>query len=58
MGIRSDLQQWYSINEVEDDNNDDRDLTTPWTWATAMYLFILLLLVEVDDIALLVTVET
>lgn len=29
-GIKSDFRQWHGINEVEDNDNDDRDLTALW----------------------------
>ena len=61
MGIQSDFQQWYGINEVEDDDNADRDLTR-WDRyhcnVSLALLLVVVVVVDIDDIALLVTVET
>jgi len=38
MGIQSDFRQWHGINELEDDENARRDLTTPCTGTSAIYL--------------------
>ena len=55
MGIQSDFQQWHGINEVEDDGNDDRDLTT---CVQGPLCNLAKILIGLDDIALLVTAET